>query len=301
MIQTGRIHFEHPETEELKNEYTLFDMHFHTKHSDGMNSTDDVAQRARQMGIGVAITDHNAITGALKMQKHTDVPSIPGIELTAFEGTHVLAYFYSADDLENFFTAHIMPSMGSNVMSPLSLCMHEILDRLEEQKALVIFPHPYSALYTGICNPRFSENERKCFLGRADGVEVINGSNLKKWNLKSAVLGFNLEKGITGGSDGHHTRYMGQVLTCAKCEKDPKAFLMEVKKRQTQVVGEEISFLRKVTSNTAKIRKNYKNCKNIVQKNIRFGYDVLHNRTKNPENEKRASQAKVHPAGMGRG
>ena len=34
-----------------------------------------------------------------------------------------------------------------------------------------------------------------------DGVEVINSENLNRWNMKSTVLGFNLSKIITGGSD----------------------------------------------------------------------------------------------------
>ena len=51
----------------------------------------------------------------------------------------------------------------------------------------------------------------------ADGIEVINAENMNKWNLQSTVLGFNVGKGITGGSDGHRLSQMGKAVTYADC------------------------------------------------------------------------------------
>jgi hypothetical protein len=92
-----------------------------------------------------------------------------------------------------------------------------------------------------------------------DGVEVINSSNLKKWNLRCALLGFNLDKAITGGSDGHSIKHMGRAVSVADCQPDPRAFLDALKKKQNKVIGKEIDILRKVTSNGLKLRTNLKN------------------------------------------
>ena len=38
-------------------------------------------------------------------------------------------------------------------------------------------------------------------------------------NLRRALLGFNLGKGITGGSDGHRVSQMGKTVTYAPCRR----------------------------------------------------------------------------------
>ena len=198
-----RIRFERPQLPELTQQFAVVDMHFHSELSDGHDSIEDIAQRALELGIGIAVTDHNSIHGAVEIDRFKSVFSIPGIELTSYEGTHLLVYFYDVKSLLRFYSQHVQPFMGAEIMSSLTLELEEVMQRARQFETVIIFPHPYCGSYTGIHNSYFPEERFEQLLSLADGVEVINSENLNKWNLRSALLGFNLNKGITGGSDGH--------------------------------------------------------------------------------------------------
>lgn len=280
MNNTNRIIFEKPDLPELTKHYTVVDMHAHTHYSDGLSSVEEIAHRVRELGIGIAITDHNDIRGAVEIHKDTSTLSIPGIEITSKEGAHLLVYFYDIESLERFYENEIRPNMGNNVMSSITLKMEEVIERARAFKGIIIFPHPYCAAYTGICNTLFSEERLRRLFGMVDGVEVINSQNLKKWNLKSAVLGFNLDKSITGGSDAHRLRHIGKVVSYAFCENNCKAFLDAVKNKQNKVIGKEIDILKKLTSTSFKLKANFKNYPDIVEKNFKYSYTVINSKSK---------------------
>lgn len=280
MDNLNRIQFEAPNLDALTSRHTVVDLHFHSHFSDGADTVDDIAQRARLLGIGVAITDHNAIDGAVELDNHSDVLSIPGIEVTSCEGTHVLVYFYRINDLKAFYETAVKPHMGPTVMSSIALNVESIIQYAMKYNSVVIFPHPYSAAFTGICNHSFSETQLDRLLGMADGVEVINSENLKRWNLRSALLGFNLDRAITGGSDGHSIQQMGGAVTYAACGRSRKAFLDALSCKQAKVVGIESKLLKKIQSNGAKLKNSINNYPDLVEKNIRYGKNVIRFRTK---------------------
>ena len=58
-----RIVFERPHLQDLTRDYAVMDMHFHSELSDGRASIEDIARRAMELGIGVAVTDHNSKIG----------------------------------------------------------------------------------------------------------------------------------------------------------------------------------------------------------------------------------------------
>ena len=294
MNNTDRIGFEKPNLPELTKHYTVVDMHFHTHYSDGFSAVEDVADRVRELGIGIAITDHNDIRGALEIHKDTGILSIPGIEITSKEGAHLLVYFYDIEDLERFYEHEVRPCMGNSVMSSISLKMEEVIERARSFRTIIIFPHPYCAVYTGVCNTLFSKERLRRLFDMVDGVEVINSQNLNKWNLRSAVLGFNLDKAITGGSDGHRLRHIGKVVSYAVCENNREAFLDAVKDKQNKVVGKEIDMLRKVTSSSFKLKANLKNYPDIVEKNFKYSYSVINSKSKKlRDNIKRSINGKI--------
>jgi predicted metal-dependent phosphoesterase TrpH len=260
--------------------YTVVDLHFHSHHSDGYNWVDAIARRARQLKIGIAITDHNEIKGAVELEKYGGVLNIPGIEITSVEGTHLLIYFYEIDSLEEFYEKDVKPNMGADVMSSTHLQMEEVIERARSFETLIVFPHPYCATFTGVQNKYFPEQRLDCLFAMIDGIEVINSENLNKWNLRSAVLGLNVDKGITGGSDGHRLFQLGKVVTYSSCRSDRREFLDAIKKKQSKVIGKEIDIIRKVTSNGVKLRTNLKNYPDLVEKNLKYGYTVINSKSK---------------------
>jgi predicted metal-dependent phosphoesterase TrpH len=293
MIDHHRIQFERPDLAQLKQKHTVVDLHFHSHYSDGHNSVETIAQKVRELGIGIAITDHNEIRGAIEIAQYRDILSIPGIEMTSAEGTHILIYFYQLDHLQTFYSDHLIPNMGNDIMSSTSLPMEKIIRRARKFKTVIIFPHPYCGVYTGIQNSYFSEDRRERIFSMVDGVEVINSENMKISNLRSALLGFNLNKSITGGSDGHRVAQMGRVVTYASCRPNRKAFLDAIKKKKTKVVGKEVDLIRKVTSNGVKLRNNIKNYPDLFEKNLKYGYTVINSKSKEiKENVKRSWNGK---------
>ena len=247
-------------------------MHFHSHLSDGHDSIEDIAQRALELGIGIAVTDHNSIHGAVEIDRFKNVFSIPGIELTSYEGTHLLVYFYEIKSLLRFYSQHVQPFMGAEIMSSLSLELEDIIQRARKFETRDHLSRILIAAATPGSTTRISTEERfeQHCSSLADGVEVINSENLNKWNLRSALLGFNLNKGITGGSDGHRLSQMGRVVTVADCAWKRRAFLDAVKRRKTRVIGKEIDILRKMTSNGAKLRSSMRHYPDLVEKNLRF-------------------------------
>jgi len=278
--QINRIVFEKPDLEKLTQKNTVVDMHFHSVYSDGRNRVEEIVEYAEYLGIGVAITDHNAIQGAVEIDAYENVLSIPGIEVTSFEGTHLLVYFYDIENLCRFYDQDVAPYMGREVMSSIDLPMEDIVGRAKKSGAVTIFPHPYCGIYTGITNHNFDKKSLDKLFEQVDGVEVINSENLNKWNLKSALLGFNLNKAIMGGSDGHSLYQLGKVVTFAACANDRRAFLSAVKNGRNRVVGKEIDILRKVQSNSTKLKSNLKNYPHIMEKNFNYGRKVIHLKSK---------------------
>jgi predicted metal-dependent phosphoesterase TrpH len=275
MADINKIIFEKPDLASLCSKYTVFDLHFHTRYSDGRKSVEVIAKKARELGIGVAITDHNEIRGALEIEKHKGVLSIPGIEITSSEGTHILVYFYETESLRKFYRKYIKPFMGNDIMCSTKLPMEKIIAGARMFKCVTIFPHPYSAAYTGLYNLNFSVDRIDRLLADIDGVEVINAENIHRWNLQCALLGFNLGKAITGGSDGHSLYHMGKVVTYAACPKSAEAFLNAVKNRQAGVIGKEINLIRKVAYNSARLNVNVMNYPELLGKNFRYSYRLI--------------------------
>jgi predicted metal-dependent phosphoesterase TrpH len=281
MFPNNRVLFDRPDFAQLLQHHTVVDLHFHSHFSDGLNRIPKIAQRARSLGIGLAITDHNEIRGALELDLHEDIFSIPGIEITSTEGSHLLVYFYETKELKRFYDLHVVPHMGHGVMSSLTLPMAQIIQRARQHECLIIFPHPYCALYTGICNLQFSPNQLEALFRMVDGVEAVNSSNLNRWNLKCTVLGFNLGKAMVGGSDGHALNHMGRTVTYAPVPRNRRAFLDALRQQNNQVVGKEITLLRKVTSNSLKLRSNIGNCPNLMEKHIRYGCKAINCKSQN--------------------
>jgi len=80
MNGTHRIAFERPDLEELTRHGAVVDMHFHSDLSDGHDSIEAIARRAVELGIGIAVTDHNSIHGAVEIDRFKEVPVQGGVQ-----------------------------------------------------------------------------------------------------------------------------------------------------------------------------------------------------------------------------
>ncbi|MBD3309883.1 hypothetical protein GF351_01550, partial [Candidatus Woesearchaeota archaeon] len=232
---------------------TAVDMHFHSRYSDGVNKVRFILKKARQKGIGVCLTDHNVIRGSMIASRCKDVLTIPGIEVTAKEGCHILFYFYSIRELENFYYTNIKPKKAKT--SPfLRISAEEIIDRSRRYSCISIMAHPYAIAWTGMMNCVRNGVIRPEAAKKLDGIEAITGSNLRIPNKRSIELALKMKgRMITGGSDGHIFYEMGHTLTFAKENIDnTRDFFEAVAKRRVFVVGKETKFLKKHLAHSTK-------------------------------------------------
>ncbi|MGD0818850.1 MAG: PHP domain-containing protein [Methanomassiliicoccales archaeon] len=255
---SDKVRFEVPEPFRLKSEgLTAVDMHFHTDHSDGHAALKQAMAKAKGAGFGIAITDHNVVSGSLRAFQDKDIFIVPGMEVSAYDGPHILTYFYSPGDLEDFFRKHIEPNRQKAPWLATKLRTPEILDRSEDYNCVVVAAHPYGYLL-------FNKGLQKCIDGeylppeitdRFDGLEVINGSMTHSLNVKAMKLVEGRELSFTGGTDGHMLNDLGTVVTCAHAETLDE-FLSAVRSRQNMVIGHEKGPVKKIATGVMVMAKH---------------------------------------------
>lgn len=243
-----RIAFNAPAMDEFKKDYTLMDMHVHTKYShDSVTNIKFLIKRAKELNIGFAVTDHDRAEGAIEACKQKRVLIIPGIEVAAFENKEILFYFYSVSDLAEFYSKNIKNKMciystpksawGRTVKSVKSqLSMRELIERAEKYDCLVSIPHPY---LSGIRKSHKFFSQRPDLFKKVDAAEVLNASNRRYMNKKALKWAVNAKKGFTAGSDAHVLTELGNGLVASKAD-NIEGFLNSIKKKKNFIIGREI-------------------------------------------------------------
>jgi len=238
------VRFTSPLLHEIRRKgYTPVDMHLHTHHSDGVIRIPSLLGRARQMGIGVAITDHNEIQGAIEACDGAgDVPVIPGIELDSREGPHILLYFYSPGDLSDYFAAHVRGNLKKARYRALQLPVGEILESAAGYRCVKVAAHPFG--YFGIDRGVLKCIEKKTLpagtISCIDAIEVICGAMGRDLNEKAARYASEHDLPITGGSDAHILSSVGGVVTGVRAE-GVEGFLDGILARESIVIGSTAS------------------------------------------------------------
>jgi predicted metal-dependent phosphoesterase TrpH len=230
----------------LRSGYHPVDMHLHTRFSDGLTRIPDLLSYARKNQIGVAITDHNEIRGALEaVSSQKDLLIIPGIELETKEGPHLLIYFSSSRELEEYFHDINREKRRENPVLPQNLTVSECLTLAEEYHCLRIAAHPFG--YFGINRGVLKCVEKQMLPGvldHIDGIEVICGGMTQALNMKAIRYAQEHNTPFTGGSDAHLLSDVGSVLTGAPAD-TAEEFLESIRKRENVVVGKPGTYLRK--------------------------------------------------------
>ena len=253
-----------PDFEKLRKEgYTPVDMHSHTTCSDASCTTKQVITKAKKMGIGICISDHNEIHGALQLHKTKDVLSIPAIEVTSENAKDILLYFYNIEDLEDYYKKYVMSKKWSNIgfnLNRTKLSMKEIVDYSKDYDCVKIIPHPASKKPK--LSYRFFLNSPK-LLKSMDGAEVMNATQEVWRDLLAEKFARQVKLPFTGGSDAHNIEDIGRIVTAAKidsntCNKEEfiEEFLNAVKSGKTFVIGQENTFLERMKCHWTILRKN---------------------------------------------
>lgn len=218
-----RIRFEKPDIEELRSKgLACVDMHFHTHYSDSYTRPADALKLAKKRNVGVAITDHNQIGGVLDAIEYgTDVPIVPGIELSASDGPHILAYFYEWKDLKSFWEENVKDNIRwcqwiALKNSPTT----KLLDLLEKENCIVSAAHPMGYLGSNkgleVCIRKNYIHESEAT--RFHALEVISGGMFRDANIKTSEIAEKYNLGITGGTDGHLLSELGDVVTVSEAD-----------------------------------------------------------------------------------
>ncbi len=220
---------------------TAVDMHFHTNHSDSHTTVAATLRRAKRLGVGVAITDHNTISGSEEaFLAGSGVLVVPGIEVSAADGPHILLYFYDLDSMRDYYEKHVRPFKSASPYLAISLDSWEIVRRSSTYDCVRVAAHPYGYLL-------FNKGLQKCIdaryleqeiLEHFDGVEVMCGGMTRKLNDKAAALAERFQRGRTGGTDGHLLHDLGNVVTVGPSD-DLEGFLGDIVERRTKVMGKE--------------------------------------------------------------
>ncbi len=254
------INFQKPKIDELKKQFTCVDAHCHTSFSDGA-SLRKILEKCSRRGIGVCITDHNQVKGAVEALKQKKVMVVPGIEVNTSEGPHFLAYFYSVNELKDFYYKNIHSKRFFNMKKFTSMAdikMIELVEKLEKYNCVKCLPHPHAPAWGNISRLK----EKKEILRKVDAVEVISGLQTRNSNKKACETQMRHHKAVTAGSDAHGVMDVGNCLTLTKAS-NADEFLDAIRKKRTIAVGKE-KLMQKAMQTTRWVRKDIRRIKTIV-------------------------------------
>lgn len=243
-----RIVFGKPNPELLnKLGFSCADMHFHSRYSDTFTKIKNVVKKAKKKGIGFAITDHNEVKGAVEACKlGNGLLIVPGMEVSTKEGAHLLTYFYNINELEEFYKKEIKHHKSGNPYMATKVELAHLIDSTKNYNCIVCAAHPFAP---GIAN-LYKKYERGDvdlkLIKRISVMEAINGYNLRNRNEKAVEWIAEMQKGFTGGSDGHTLSQLGGVLTFSK-ENNLDSFLDSIVKKKNFVIGKEIKLSRMIS------------------------------------------------------
>ena len=167
----------------------LLDLHNHTLHSpDSRVRPKDLVEAATRAGLGgVAVTDHNAVSGIAEAEAAADASFLvlPGIEISTADG-HVLAY-------------------GIRELIPRNLSVTETIEQIEALGGVAVAAHPYR-FWSGL-------GEEGLVQGRFPAYETANARTLRRGNERARLTARRLRIGETGGSDSHFLEEIAMAAT----------------------------------------------------------------------------------------
>lgn len=253
----NRVFFRRPDTERLARQgFAIVDMHFHSKYSDSLTRINDIIKKAKNMKIGVAVTDHNEIRGCIDAAKsNSSVMIIPSMEVTSFEGPHLLTYFYTLSELAEFYNKYVKNSKFKDPYSLTKLKVADVINAADGYNCLISAAHPYGYFSIGLLKAMNRKIIGRETINGIGALEAISGEMSRKINLKAVKSASFLEKAITAGSDGHSLFQLGRCISYSEAQ-SVEEFLDAVKKHKNFVVGKETNIFSKIIPLTKSFTKH---------------------------------------------
>jgi predicted metal-dependent phosphoesterase TrpH len=187
------------------------DMHVHSWYSsDAVTDPASIIRLWEKKGILSLVCDHNTTAGAEAVfreltRRSRDIPLILSEEITTAQG----------EIIGVFLTDEI----------PAGLSAGETLDRIDEQGAISLVPHPF-------CTYRSSALRRETLfdiIGRVDILEGYNARIIRDGENEMALeCAARYGKPVSVGSDAHTPLELGRCYMEMEPFSDPKEFLASV-------------------------------------------------------------------------
>ena len=210
------------------------DFHIHTLYSMDCNtSLEDITSRCLETGINcIAIADHDAIEGALKMQNLAPFPVIVASEILTPQG-EVIGMFLKEG-------------------VPFGLPIEQAISRIKAQGGLVCLPHPFDPV-RGL---RLDSKRLEELVGQIDIIEVFNArSLLLRYSNKARNFAKKHDIPGTAGSDAHTANEIGHGYVEMPEFNGRDDFLQAL--RKGRISRRKSSFLVHFSSTWARLRKSF--------------------------------------------
>jgi predicted metal-dependent phosphoesterase TrpH len=172
-----------------------YDLHSHTYYSPCSNLKPEILLKvAKKRGMnGIAVTDHDAIKGALKVKKlnkDKDFEVIIGEEVKTNYGDVLIYYLHEEIKSREFFS---------------------VVDEVKAQNGLIAIPHPFRTSINPTLKFRYPIEKIKNKIG---AIECFNARMIFSGdNKKAQKLAKKLNIAGIGGSDTHFKFDVGRAYT----------------------------------------------------------------------------------------
>ncbi len=216
------------------------DLHLHTIYSPDSNaSLENIIERCKRIGIDcLAITDHNTIEGALRMQAISPFPIIVGEEVMSSAG-EIIGYFLKKE-------------------IPKGISPQEVVTSIKGQGGLVCLPHPFDSFGRYPLKAEYREE----LLSQIDIIEVFNARSIRN-NFSDQARLFAKQHGFlcSAGSDAHSAREVGNAYVDMPSFDGPDEFKIALGKGQ--IFGRKNSIIDRVATGISTLPKRLRSYRGV--------------------------------------
>jgi predicted metal-dependent phosphoesterase TrpH len=172
------------------------DMHSHTMFSgDSTTTLDEIVESVVEAGIDVlCVTDHNAIEGAVRLQRELEGNGICRVIVGEEVRTH------TGEIIGLFLTERI--SFGDNAI--------DTAKQIRKQGGVMYVPHPFDPMRRNLTEASLIELSD---LGLVDAIEAHNSkTSLQSLNKRAREFGESRGLALGAGSDAHVPHALGSAF-----------------------------------------------------------------------------------------